>query len=113
VIAAVLGYAPTKSTQRQKGHELRKNQLALVHGDPLRMCARDNKARRRRSNRDQTEKLKSQGKLSTYDVLMSKRWDTTDKAYNFKQSGGKEMGDGYHLPLTENFSLKVQNAKRL
>lgn len=86
VIAAVLGYAPTKSTQRQKGHELRKNQLALVHGDPLRMCAKDSKAWRRRSNRDQTEMPKIQGKSSTYDVLMSKRWDTTDPRYLRHQS---------------------------
>ena len=70
VIAAVPGYAPAKSTQWQKGHELRKNQLALVHGDPLRMCAKDNKAWRRRSNRDQTEKPKSQGKSLTYDALI-------------------------------------------
>jgi len=70
VIAAVPGYAPAKSTQWQKGYELRENQLALVHGDPLRMCAKDNKAWHRRSNRDQTEKPKSQGKSLTYDALM-------------------------------------------
>ena len=70
VIAAVPDYAPAKSTQWQKGHELRENQLALVHGDPLRMCAKDNKACCRRSNRDQTEKPKSRYKSSTYDVLM-------------------------------------------
>jgi len=70
VIAAVPGDAPTKSTQWQKGHELRKNQLALVHGGPLRMCAKDNKSWCRRSNRDQTEKPKSQGKSLTYDAPM-------------------------------------------
>ena len=70
VIAAVPGYAPTKSTQWQKGHELRKNQLALVHGGPLRVCAKDNKSWHRRSNRDQTEKPKSQSKSLTYDALM-------------------------------------------
>jgi hypothetical protein len=46
----VPGYAPAKSTQWQKGHELRENQLALVHGDLLRMCAKDIKAWCRRSN---------------------------------------------------------------
>jgi len=70
VIAAVPGYAPAKSTQWHKGHELRENQLALVHGDPLRICAKDNKAWHRRSNRDQTEKPKSQGKSLTYDALI-------------------------------------------
>ena len=44
VIAAVPGDATAKSTQWQKSHELRKNQLASVHGGPLRMCAKDNKS---------------------------------------------------------------------
>jgi hypothetical protein len=56
VIAAVLGDATAKSTHWQKSHELRKNQLALVHGGPLLVCAKDNKSWCRRSNRDQTEK---------------------------------------------------------
>jgi hypothetical protein len=34
------------------------------------------------------------------------------KAYNFNQSGGQEMGDGYHIPLSEKFSLKVQNSHK-
>jgi hypothetical protein len=70
VIAAVPDDAATKSTQRQKGHELRENQLALVHGDPLRGYTKDNKAWRRHSNRDQTEKPKRQGKSLTYNALM-------------------------------------------
>ena len=70
VIAAVSGHASTKSAQGQKRHELRENKLALVHCGPLRANAKDHKSWNRSSNRDQTEKLKNQGKSLTYEVLM-------------------------------------------
>jgi hypothetical protein len=34
------------------------------------------------------------------------------KAYNFDQSGGREVQDGYHILLSEKFSLKVQNSHK-
>jgi len=70
VIATVSGYASTKSAQWQKRHELRENKLALVHCGPLREDAKDHKSWNRSSNRDQTEKLKNQGKSLTYEALM-------------------------------------------
>ena len=70
VIAAVSGHASTESAQGQKRHELRENKLALVHCGPLRANAKDHKSWNRSSNRDQTEKLKNQGKSLTYEALM-------------------------------------------
>ena len=70
VIASVLGNAAAKRAQRQEGHELRENELALVHCGPLRANARDHKSWNRSSNRDQTEMPKNQGKSLTYVVLM-------------------------------------------
>ena len=43
VIASVLGNAAAKRAQRQEGHELRENKLALVHEGPLRADAKDHK----------------------------------------------------------------------
>ena len=54
VIASVLGNAAAKRAQRQEGHELRENKLALVHCGPLRANAKDHKSWNRSSNRDQT-----------------------------------------------------------
>ena len=65
VIAAVRSHASTKSAQWQKRHELRENKLAVVHESPLRADAKDHKSWNRSSNRDQTEKLKTQGKSLT------------------------------------------------
>jgi hypothetical protein len=70
VIAAVSGHASMESAQGQKRHELRENKLALVHCGPLRANAKDHKSWNRSSNRDQTEKLKNQGKSLTYEALM-------------------------------------------
>ena len=70
VIATVSGHASTESAQGQKRHELRENKLALVHCGPLRANAKDHKSWNRSSNRDQTEKLKNQGKSLTYEALM-------------------------------------------
>jgi len=70
VIATVSRYASAKSAQWQEGHELRENKLALVHEGPLRADAKDHKSWNRSSNRDQTEKLKNQGKSLTYEALM-------------------------------------------
>jgi hypothetical protein len=50
----VLGNAAAKRAQRQEGHELRENKLALVHCGPLRANAKDHKSWNRSSNRDQT-----------------------------------------------------------
>jgi hypothetical protein len=65
VIATVSRYASAKSAQWQEGHELRENKLALVHEDPLRADAKDHKSWNRRSNRDQIEMPKNQGKSLT------------------------------------------------
>lgn len=54
VIAPIASDAATKSAQRQKRHQLRKDKLALVHGGPLRTDTKDHKPWARRSNRDQT-----------------------------------------------------------
>ena len=70
VITSVLGNAAAKRTQRQEGHELRENKLALVHCGPLRANAKDHKSWNRSSNRDQTEMPKNQGKSLTYEALM-------------------------------------------
>jgi hypothetical protein len=59
-------------------HELRKYELALVHGGFGREFAKNRKSDFRRSNRDQTEMPNSTSKSFTYDVLMCKRWDTTE-----------------------------------
>jgi hypothetical protein len=66
VLAAVSGHASTEIAQVQKRHELRENKLALVHCGPLRANAKDHKSWNRSSNRDQTEKLKNQGKSLAY-----------------------------------------------
>ena len=79
VIASVLGNAAAKRAQRQEGHELRENKLALVHCGPLRDDAKDHKSWNRSSNRDQTEMPKNQGKSLTYEALMWKGWDTTER----------------------------------
>jgi hypothetical protein len=70
VIASVRSHASAKSAQRQECHELRENQFAFVHGDPLRADAKDHKSWNRRSNRDQTEMPKNNGESLTYEVLM-------------------------------------------
>ena len=70
-----------QSALGQKRHELSENKLALVHCGPLRANAKDHKSWNRSSNRDQTEMMKNQGKSLTYEALMSKRWDTTDRQY--------------------------------
>lgn len=44
VMASVLGNAAAKRAQRQEGHELRENMLALVHCGPLRANANDHKS---------------------------------------------------------------------
>jgi len=69
VLASVSGHAAAKCTQRQKRHELRKHELALMHDDPSRTGAKGHKSDARRSNRDQTEMLNSANKSSTYGVL--------------------------------------------
>jgi hypothetical protein len=64
----VPGHTAAESAQRQKGHELRKNKLALVHRGPLRAVAKDHKSWTRRSNRDQTEMPKNQSESFTYEI---------------------------------------------
>ena len=77
VIATMGGNAATKCTQRQVRHE-----LALVHKGQMRKRAKDPQSDIRDSNRDQTEMQYSTGKSLTHDVLMLKRWDTTDFIFN-------------------------------
>ena len=78
VLASVIGHAATKRGQRQEKHELREYELALVHRGFGRKSAKNPKSDFRRSNRDQIQTLNSPSKSLTYDVLMCKRWDTTE-----------------------------------
>jgi hypothetical protein len=66
----VICNAAAKRTQRQIEHELRKYELALVHGGFGRKSAKNPKSDFRRSNRDQTETPNSSSKSLTYDVPM-------------------------------------------
>jgi hypothetical protein len=77
VFAFVIGDTAAKRAQWQVEHELRKYELALVHGGFGRKSAKNRQSDFRRSNRDQTQALNSSSKSLTYDVLMCKRWDTT------------------------------------
>ena len=77
VFAPVIGHAASKRAQWQIEHELRKYELALVHGGFGRKPEKNPKSDFRRSNRDQTETPNSTSKSLTYDALMCKRWDTT------------------------------------
>src|ERR1035437_1884890 len=55
VLALMGGHAASKRAQSQVGHELRENELALVHSGPSRESAKDRKSDVRRSNRHQTK----------------------------------------------------------
>src|SRR5450830_702827 len=78
VFAPMIGHTAAKRAQWQIEHELRKYELALVHDGFGRKPAKNHKSAFRRSNRDQTETLNLASESLTYDVLMFKRWDTTD-----------------------------------
>ena len=77
VFAPMVGHTAAKRAQRQIEHELRKYELALVHGGFGRKPAKSHKSDVRRSNRDQAETPDSTSKSLTYDVLIVQRWDTT------------------------------------
>jgi hypothetical protein len=64
----VVGHTPAKRAQRHVQHELRKYELALVHGGFVRESAKNHKSDFRRSNRDQTETPNSSSKSLTYDA---------------------------------------------
>ena len=68
VFAPVVGHTPAKRAQRHVQHELRKYELALVHGGFGRESAKNPKSDFRRSNRDQTETPNSSSKSLTYDA---------------------------------------------
>jgi hypothetical protein len=70
VLAPVFGHTTAKRTQRQVQHELRKYELALVHGGFWRKPAKSHQSDFRRSNRDQTETPISASKSLTYKALM-------------------------------------------
>jgi hypothetical protein len=70
VVSPVFGNTASKSAHGQIGHELRKHELALVHTDPSRKCAKGHKSGARSSNRDQTEMPNSASKSLTYEALM-------------------------------------------
>ena len=55
VIASMLGHPPSKSVHGKVGHELRENELALVHVDPSRQRAKGRTSNARPSNRDQSK----------------------------------------------------------
>jgi hypothetical protein len=67
VFAPMLGYTATKRAERQIEHELRKYELAFVHGFG-RKSAKNPESGVRRSNRDQTEAPYLASKSLTYDV---------------------------------------------
>jgi hypothetical protein len=70
VLASVVGHTAAKRAQRQVEHELRKYELALVHGGFERKSAKNRQSAVQRSNRDQTETPNSTSKSLTYDALM-------------------------------------------
>ena len=77
---ALMDREPTpKSCQRDKHHDLRENEFALVYVGSLREVANNPKSARNQSwNRDQTKWPNSVIKSLTYKPLTCKRWDTTD-----------------------------------
>ena len=78
VLAPMGGHAAPKGSQRQIGHELRENEFALMHRSFRRIAAKSAKFAPRRSNRDQTKTSIYANESLTYELLMCKRWDTTD-----------------------------------
>jgi hypothetical protein len=68
VLSVVIGHTAAKRAQRQVHHELRKYELALVHGDFCGFPPKNPKSDFRRSNRDQTEIPNSSSKSLTYDA---------------------------------------------
>jgi hypothetical protein len=66
----VVGHTASKRAQWQIEHELRKYELALVHGSLGRKPAKSRQSAFRRSNRDQTQAPNSTSKSLTYDVLI-------------------------------------------
>ena len=68
VFSVVIGHTTAKRTQWQVQHELRKYELALVHGDFCGFPPKNPKSDLRRSNRDQTETPNSARKSLTYDT---------------------------------------------
>ena len=70
VFASVIGHTAAKHTQRQIPHELRKYELALVHGGFWRKSAKNPKSDFRRSNRDQTQASNLSSESLTYDAPM-------------------------------------------
>jgi hypothetical protein len=70
VLSVVIGHSAAKRAQRQVEHELRKNELALVHGGLGRESAKNRQSAVRRSNRDQTQTPNLASNSLTYDVPM-------------------------------------------
>ena len=70
VIAPVPGNTSAKGAHGQIGHELRKNELALMHTGPSRCSAKGHKSDAQRSNRDQTEMPENHCESLTYEALM-------------------------------------------
>ena len=78
VFALVIGHTAAKYAPRQVGHQLHKNELALVQNGLGRKPVKNRQSDApRRSNRDQPKTLNSTIKSLTYDVLMVTRCDTT------------------------------------
>ena len=70
VLSVVIGHTAAKRTQWQVEHELRKYELALVHGNFCGFPPKNPKSDFRRSNRDQTQMPNSASKSLTYDAPM-------------------------------------------
>ena len=69
VFAPIGCHAPPKSGQWQIGHELRENELALMHRSLRRISAKSTNFAPRRSNRDQTKTSIYASKSLTYELL--------------------------------------------
>jgi hypothetical protein len=70
VFAVVARHAAPKRGQRQMRHDLRENELALMHRQPKQdHPAMGSKSAVRRSNRDQTQTTICLGRSSTYQRL--------------------------------------------
>lgn len=70
VIASVGGHAAPKSTQWQMGHELSKNEFAMMHVGPKRKGAKEPNSEPQRSNRDQNQTSIYANNSSTYTTSM-------------------------------------------
>ena len=77
VIATMGRYTAAKRSERHIGHDLRKNERALMHGSLPRTSAKSSQSALQLSNRDQTKTLVSATDSLTYSRTFCQRWDTS------------------------------------